>query len=152
MTIIHIRDDNTGEFLKIDTQNPAGVLNVVDENTGELVQLNLSEVFSGILNVTDSNTGESVSIDYLNIVGTLSITDANTGKIIQVDLNNPSGNVYMIDADTGKFVLLDLSTFIPVDRFTVIPIGSGANTTYYLIDLDSQFIVDSDGIQLQESI
>ena len=50
MTILNVRDANTGKFLAVDLSNPSGTLYVNDENTGGIIPVPLS---SGAKSLTD---------------------------------------------------------------------------------------------------
>ena len=50
MTVLNVRDANTGDFVPVDLSNPSGTIYVNDGNTGEIIPVTLS---SGAKGLTD---------------------------------------------------------------------------------------------------
>ncbi len=122
MKIINIRDENTGNIISVDLDNPSGIFYVTDNNTGNLVRIDLTSP-SGNLNIIDANTGNFTLIDLANPTGIISVLDNNTGQIKSLDLSNPSGILFVQDANTGDFIEVDLSVnSVITNGYLVLPV------------------------------
>ena len=98
MTVLNVRDANTGDFVPVDLSNPSGTIYVNDGNTGEIIPVTLS---SGAKGLTDYQNVVVVDPagngDYATLAAAMAaITDASISKIYNVMI---FGNV-ALDADT----------------------------------------------------
>ena len=82
MTVLNVRDANTGDFVPVDLSNPSGTIYVNDGNTGEIIPVTLS---SGAKGLTDYQNVVVVDPagngDYATLAAAMAaIADAATGK------------------------------------------------------------------------
>ncbi len=123
MTILNVRDANTGDFVAVNLENPSGILYVNDYNTGELVPIVIgagATTFDGMLKAwTESKAYEMLSISYdatyLSIIttatvkwpdeslGVLTINSFDPVKLIETSYS-------ITHVNSGKTVIQDAVT------------------------------------------
>lgn len=104
--IIHVRDEDTGKIIPIDTDNLSGTIGFMDVDTGIITQIDLSNLPS-TMKVIDADTGK---IKVISGTDSFSVVDADTGKIVTINPSNSIGSLSIVDDDTGKITSIDLST------------------------------------------
>ncbi len=129
MTILNVRDANTGKFLAVDLSNPSGTLYVNDENTGGIIPVVLG---SSGTPISFASNAEAAAKSVTNKA--LSPSNLATSGVLPKSLTDYANTVVVDSGGNGDYTTIGAAMTAITDatitkRYTILVFGAVSETS-----------------------